>query len=47
MENKIKPCYGVVWSGLKGLYISAQGNAMGSLYFLIQPCSNIKSELLH
>jgi hypothetical protein len=37
MENKIKPCYGVIWSGLKGLYISAQGNALGIWYFRSNP----------
>jgi hypothetical protein len=27
--EKIKPRYGIIWPGLKGLYISAQGNALG------------------
>ena len=31
----------VIWSGLKGHNISAQGNALGSLYFLIQPCKGV------
>ena len=39
--DKSKPRYGVIWPGLKGRYISAQGNALGSLYFSIQPCKGM------
>jgi len=33
--EEIKPRYGVIWPGLKGRYILAQGIALGSLYFSI------------